>query len=88
MTRSIHEVAGDIRRYCAAHSDARDTLEGIAWWLAIQRCSDTLEEVRAAVDLLVQQKVLVPYHFSDGTTVFGSSTDGDANHSRDIEHDG
>lgn len=88
MPRSIHDVASDITRYCTAHSDARDTLEGIAWWLAIQRSSDTLEEIRAAVELLVDQKVLVSYRFSDGTTVFGSSTHGDPHRSGEIEHDG
>ena len=70
MTRSTRELAAEITRYCAAHRDARDTLEGIAWWLAMQRCSDTLDELRAAVDLLVEQRVLVPHHLNDGTTVY------------------
>jgi hypothetical protein len=75
--RSTREVAAEIRRYCVAHPEARDTLEGIAWWLAMQRCTDTLEELRAAVDSLVEEKVLVPYHLTDGTTVFGCSMDKD-----------
>lgn len=62
-------------RYCAAHPDARDTLEGIAWWLTMQRCGETLDELRAAVDSLVEQQVLVPYHLNDGTTVYGCSID-------------
>lgn len=75
LTRSTREVACEIKRYCAAHPGARDTLEGMAWWLAIQRCSESMEELRAAVDFLVEQKVLVPYRLNDGTTVFGCSAD-------------
>ena len=75
MTRSTHDIAADIKRYCAAHPDARDTLEGIAWWLALQSCNDNLEELRAAVDALVEQKVLEAYYLNDGTTVFGCPSD-------------
>ena len=74
MTRSTQELADEITRYCAAHPDARDTLEGIAWWLTLQRCNDTLDDLRAAVGFLVDQKVLVPFHLNDGTTVYGCST--------------
>lgn len=75
MTRSTQELANEITRYCAAHPEARDTLEGIAWWLTLQRCHDTLDELRAAVASLVDQKVLVPYHLNDGTTVYGCSSE-------------
>ena len=75
MTCSTHEVAAEIRRYCAAHPGGRDTLEGIAWWLAIQRCSETLEVLSAAVDSLVEQKVLESYRLADGTQLFGCPTD-------------
>lgn len=83
MQGSTHPIAEEIRRYCVAHPEARDTVEGIAWWLAIQRSSDSLEEVRAAVDSLVEQAVLVAYRLNDGTTVFGCSADrgrGDSDH--------
>lgn len=68
---SITEVADEIKRYSAAHPGVRDTLEGIAWWLAMQRCSETREVLTAAVDLLVEQKFLTSYRLADGTTVFG-----------------
>jgi hypothetical protein len=71
LTRSTHEVAAEIQRYCAAHPGVRDTLEGIAWWLAIQRSSDTLEALSAAVDSLVEQKVLEAHRLADGTQLFG-----------------
>jgi len=64
------EVAAEIRRYCAAHPRVCDTLEGIAWWLAMQRCNETMEELRAAVDALVEQKVLQPYRLADGRMLF------------------
>ena len=79
LTRSTHELADEIKRYCAAHPGGRDTLEGIAWWLAIQRSSETLEVLSAAVDSLVEQKVLAPYRLLDGTTVFGCPADKGAN---------
>jgi hypothetical protein len=71
VSRSSHEVAAEIQRYCAAHPGVRDTLEGIAWWLAIQRSSDTLEVLSAAVDSLVEQKVLEAHRLADGRQVFG-----------------
>jgi len=67
------DLADEIRRYCVAHPDARDTLDGIAWWLALQRQEDTLEELRVAVDSLVAQGLLVPHRLIDGSVVFGCS---------------
>jgi hypothetical protein len=66
-------LAEAIRRYCAEHPDARDTLDGIAWWLALQRQGETREELRAAVESLVAQGLLVPHRLSDGSIVFGCS---------------
>ena len=43
----------------------------------MQRCTDTVEELRAAVQVLVEQKVLVPYRLNDGTTVYGCFADED-----------
>jgi hypothetical protein len=76
LTPSTSEVAADIKRYCAAHPGVRDTLEGIAWWLALQRCSDTMGVLGAAVDSLVEQKVLAAYRLADGRTVFGCCAGG------------
>jgi hypothetical protein len=64
-------LAEEIRRYCAEHPDARDTLEGIAWWLAMQRQNETLNDLRAAVDSLVAEGLLVEHRLSDGSVVFG-----------------
>ena len=69
MTDST-EVAAEIKRYCAEHPCVCDTLEGIAWWLTMQHYSDTVDNLRAAVDSLVEQKLLEPYHLADGRTLF------------------
>jgi hypothetical protein len=68
---STEALSAEIRRYCAANPNAADTVEGIAWWLTMQRYSDTLESVRAAVDTLVVEGVLVRYQNRDGACVFG-----------------
>ncbi len=73
MIRSVQEVAADIRRYCDAHLDACDTLDGIAWWLASEHSVDEREVVKAAVDYLIEHKLLTPHRLNDGTTLFGCS---------------
>jgi hypothetical protein len=64
-------MTDEIRRYCVAHPDALDSLDGIAWWVAMQRYDDVLEELAAVVDQLVDEGVLVRHRTQDGTTVFG-----------------
>jgi hypothetical protein len=82
LTRLPRALTAELSRYCAEHPGARDTLEGIAWWLAIQRSSDTLEELRAAVDVLIERNVLVPHRLTDGRTLYGCSGDADAKAAR------
>ena len=71
MSSTAAELSIEIRRYCATHPNAADTLEGIAWWLAMQRYDDVLHDVQAAVDQLVGDGVLVRYQSKDGVSVFG-----------------
>lgn len=73
MTRSVQEVAADIKRYCATHPDACDTLEGIAWWLAIQRSADERQLLEAAMNHLVECNVMTSHRLNDGTTLFRCS---------------
>ncbi len=70
MQQSIRLVAEEIHRYCIAHPDACDSVEGIAWWLARQRHDEVLSDVRAAVDVLVAEGRLTPHALADGSTVF------------------
>ena len=71
----IEQLAEEIARYCASNPEARDTLDGIAWWLAKQRFAETRAQLERAVDLLVQQQVLVRYTLGDGAVVFGCAQD-------------
>jgi len=77
VPRTTLELIAEIRRYCAAHPSALDTLEGIAWWVAMQRYNDVLVEVAEAVDLLVDEGVLVRYRTVGGATMFGCSVQSD-----------
>lgn len=71
VPRTVDELSIEIRRYCAAHPNAADTIEGIAWWLALQRYGEALQEVESAIDHLVGQGVLVKYQTTEGVSVFG-----------------
>ncbi len=69
---SVKALAADIERYCAEHPHARDSLEGIRWWLAMQRGQqDDSADVQAAADYLVETGVLEKIRLSDGSYVFG-----------------
>jgi hypothetical protein len=71
VRRSTRQIAEDIRRYCMIHPNARDTVEGITWWVVMQRHEDMKVTVSAAVRWLVQQGLLQQYQLQDGSTVFG-----------------
>lgn len=62
-------VVDAIRRHCAAHPHAADTLDGVhRWWLADERCS--LAEIRAAIAHLVARGELEHRTLADGTEVY------------------
>jgi hypothetical protein len=67
---AIQRVAEEIYRYCVAHPEACDNVEGIAWWLARQRYDESLTEVRAAVEMLVADGRLLTHQLGDGSTLF------------------
>lgn len=71
MLTNIADVADGIRRYCAAHPNARDTIEGIAWWLAMQRAAESMRRVREAVEALVDEGILERYESGSGALVYG-----------------
>jgi hypothetical protein len=72
---SVAAVSTEIRRYCASHPHAMDSIEGIALWLVIQRCGDAVrprrDDVQEAVELLVKEGVLVRYERENGACVYG-----------------
>jgi hypothetical protein len=65
------DVAEEIRRYCAAHPRARDTIEGIAWWVQMQVQNDIRNRVADAVSLLVKEGRLEQHRLQDGSVVYG-----------------
>jgi hypothetical protein len=68
----VRQVAAEIDRYCAAHPQARDTIEGIMWWVQIQRTEELRDHVALAVSWLVSQGRLEQHELHDGSVVFGS----------------
>ena len=74
MSRSAEDIASDIRRYCVANPHARDSIDGIAWWLVLQRFEDARAQLRDAVDALVRQGVLEAHTLADGTVLFACTT--------------
>lgn len=64
------DIAAEISRYCAAHPDAGDTLDGIAWWLIQQRFHDTRDELVAATESLLHHGLLHRRVLADGTVLF------------------
>lgn len=65
------QLAVEIRRYCDAHPHARDSIDGIAWWLTWQRFSNTRKSLQGAIDQLVAGGVLESHRLTDGSVVFG-----------------
>jgi hypothetical protein len=68
----VDQIAAEIEHYCVAHPEARDTLEGILWWLHVQRDEEFRESVRQAVEGLVARGRLERRQMQDGSLVFGS----------------
>jgi hypothetical protein len=71
---SKHRVASVIRRYCCAHPQARDTIEGIAWWVQMQLQEELRSCVTEAVQLLAEEGTLERHRLEDGSEVFGCNS--------------
>ena len=64
-------IASIIERYVQDHPHAADTPEGICrWWVARQRFEDSVEDVRKALDYLVERHCLSSSVLPDGTEIF------------------
>jgi hypothetical protein len=68
---STHDVAAAIRHYCAEHPQARDTIEGIGWWVQMQLQEEFRTRLVEAIQLLTQEGTLERYRLQDGSEVFG-----------------
>jgi hypothetical protein len=64
------ELAHEIRRYCRLNPHARDSLEGIAWWIAFQHMEEARGQLQTVIDDLVIQGNLRRQQNSDGSVIF------------------
>ena len=71
MRNSTRRIAAQIARYCSAHPHARDTLDGIAWWVQMQWQEEIRSGVADAVKILVEQGTLERHRLQDGSEVYG-----------------
>ena len=71
MQKDIAGIAEEIRRYCAAHPNARDSLAGITCWVQMQIRNDIRSSVADAVDVLVREGKLERHRLQDGSEVYG-----------------
>lgn len=63
------DVELELRRYCAKHPNAADTVEGVQrWWLADLACSR--DDVELALRALVEGGVLAERRLLDGSIVY------------------
>ena len=69
--KDIAGIAEEIRRYCATHPSARDSLEGITWWVQMQIRTDIRSSVADAGDVLVREGKLERHRLQDGSEVYG-----------------
>ena len=70
VTKTVTEVADEIRRYLAAHANASDTMEGVQnWWLPFRVPGST---VQRALDALVAEGVLQKRQLPDGNLIYGA----------------
>ena len=61
----------DILEFCLRHKERQDTVEGIAeWWLMEHRIDRTLPEVKAALESLVQDRMMIETKAADGRTYY------------------
>jgi hypothetical protein len=60
----------EIRAYHALNPGARDSIDGIVWWITLQRLSFDRADVELAVAWLVSTGDLKSHPLSDGTIVF------------------
>jgi phage host-nuclease inhibitor protein Gam len=67
--RNHNELEEALRRYCTAHPNAADSVDGVRrWWLADPAIP--LADVEAALEALVKRGMLAVRRLPDGTAVY------------------
>lgn len=68
---TVAEIAEEILDYLKAHPQAADTLDGIAdWWLIRSRYLRGLQQVKGAVELLVERGLVIERSQPDRSTLY------------------
>lgn len=65
-------IARQLRRYCALHPRAADTLDGVRGWLSAEHHSVSTDELYAILSSLVVDGTLTRRTLVDGTVVYFS----------------
>lgn len=74
---AIRQVAAAIRRYLIAHPGAADSERGIAdWWVPQAAVEASLEDVRAALDLLQREDIVETQMLADGRLIYRAARHG------------
>jgi hypothetical protein len=65
-------IARELRRYCALHPRAADTLDGVRGWLPAEHRSVSADDLHGVLSSLVADGTLTRRTLLDGTVVYFS----------------
>lgn len=70
----LEAVAAAITEHLRAHPLAADSAEGVArWWVGAERAGVSVDEVEAALELLVERQQLRRLRLIDGTALYSQN---------------
>jgi hypothetical protein len=73
----ISEIAAEIQRYLANHPNATDSLDGVQrWWLVRGAVEAPSLSVQQALDLLIDEGLVMKKVLPDGTAVYAGNRRG------------
>lgn len=72
MTIKRDAIARELRRYCALHPRAADSLDGVRRWLPLEQQSVSGDELSAILRSLVLDGTLTRRTLADGTVIYFS----------------
>ena len=71
MNNKEERISELILNYLRKNPDAGDTVEGISnWWLEIERIDYTIESVKDALKVLIQNGTVKEHKSREGTTIY------------------
>jgi len=85
MSHAVQELIAAIQRYCAANPSARDSIEGMTWWLGADLRTARAEDLRSAIEYLLDRGVLERHRLADGTQVFGCAPPARESHRDELQ---